>query len=226
MFVFTTNAHSCRLNSTLHTANMRTGHCSSDIRTCVIRNVYAIQWRKFFSCWSSSLERSTVCTPGSGLDVWLFQTMDSWRYINILYVCMYVFLSAHRTYAETGTLLCYCFEYRHPRRLCGKICIITAVMYWMKCAPWNGGHHGLSFRQTDELSTNICTKNNFHISIHNDLDLWSHGLKLALSVTPHVGETFKFDLMVGMRQTHRDRQVTEMEKWSGIRIRDRITTES
>ena len=34
---------------------------SSDIRImCHPSNVYAIRWQKFFSCWSSSLERSSI----------------------------------------------------------------------------------------------------------------------------------------------------------------------
>ena len=31
-------------------------------------NVYAIRWQKFCSCWSSSLEWSTVCTPDLAFD--------------------------------------------------------------------------------------------------------------------------------------------------------------
>ena len=65
-------ADDCHLISDLD----RRKFSSSDIRTCVTPppNVYEIGWQKFFSCWSSSLEQSTICTPDSGLDVWPFQT--------------------------------------------------------------------------------------------------------------------------------------------------------
>jgi len=43
---------------------------NSAFRTLDIRCIFL----SFFSCWSSSVERSTICAPGSGPDVWPFHT--------------------------------------------------------------------------------------------------------------------------------------------------------
>ena len=60
-------ADDCRLISDSERCRLR----SSSIRTCVTLPLTYTRFgdRSFFSGWSSSLERSTVCTPGSGLDV-------------------------------------------------------------------------------------------------------------------------------------------------------------
>ena len=50
---------------------------SSDIRTCAppprMPNVYAIRWQKFFSCWFSHLEQSTI----QGSETWV-DTQKTW----------------------------------------------------------------------------------------------------------------------------------------------------
>jgi len=78
---------------------------------CHLRNVYVIRWQKFFNCWSSrwnvlpsalQVQDLTFDHFKRGLKLNLsvyigvmrsqrLVTVDSWRYINFLYVGMYIF---------------------------------------------------------------------------------------------------------------------------------------
>ena len=74
-------------------------------------------------------------------------------------------------------------DHCRPVTVSRKLCIFTAVLYYTNACSLEWVHGGilvLVLRSFHE--DRLCAKNDYHISVHSDLDLWLFDPKIAVPV--------------------------------------------